>query len=138
MHFALVILLGFAAGILVGLMGIGGGIVVVPALVYLIGMDQHVAQGTSLFILLPPLGIGALYVYWRKGKVDLPAGILCAIGFLLGGWLGGHIAVGLSSRALQTFFGVFLMTSATLLWRQARQAKRKERQEDDQLQETHA
>lgn len=137
MHLALIILLGFAAGILVGLMGIGGGVVIVPALVYLVGMDQHVAQGTSLFILLPPLGIGALAVYWKKGKVDLSAGILCAIGFLLGGWLGGRIAVGLSSRVLQACFGVFLMVAAALLWRQARIAQRKQRQQD-RPQETHA
>lgn len=138
MHFLVVILIGLAAGILVGLMGIGGGTIVVPALVYLLGMDQHVAQGTSLFMLLPPLGLGALIVYWKKGKVDLRAGILCAIGFLVGGWLGGHIAVGLSSRALQTLFGVFLMLSAALLWRQARLAQRKIEVNRNRRQETHA
>jgi uncharacterized protein len=134
-HIVLIVFLGFAAGILVGLMGIGGGVVVVPALVYLASMDQHVAQGTSLFILLPPLGLGALAVYWKKGKVDLPAGISCAIGFLLGGWFGGHIAVELSSRVLQTLFGAFLMISAALLWRQA---QTKLQQEVKQSQETNA
>jgi uncharacterized protein len=138
MHFLLILLIGLVAGVLVGLMGIGGGTVVVPALVYLLGMDQHTAQGTSLFMLLPPLGLGALIVYWKKGKVDLPAGILCALGFLVGGWLGGHVAVGLSSRTLQTFFGAFLMFSAALLWRQARLAQRKEQQKPIQPQETHA
>lgn len=137
MHFVLIVLLGFGAGILVGLMGIGGGIIIVPALVYLVGMDQHVAQGSSLFVLLPPLGIGALMVYWKRGKVDLPAGILCAMGFLFGGWIGGRIAVGLSSRTLQTCFGVFLMVAAALLWRQSRIAQRKHR-EQNQPQETHA
>ena len=137
MHFALIVVLGFGAGILVGLMGIGGGVIIVPALVYLAGMDQHAAQGTSLLILLPPLGVGALAVYWKRGKVDLSAGILCAIGFLLGGWLGGRIAVGLSSRALQTCFGVFLMVAAALLWRHARTAQRKQ-QAENQPQETHA
>ena len=120
MHFALVILLGLGAGILVGLMGIGGGIVIVPALVYLLGMDQHIAQGTSLFILLPPLGLGALAVYWKKHEVDLRAGIVCAVGFLLGGYFGGRIALGISSRVLQSLFGVFLMFSAAMLWRQSR------------------
>lgn len=112
----------------------------VPALVYLIGMDQHVAQGTSLFIMLPPLGLGALAVYWKKRRVDLPAGITCGVGFLLGGWFGGHIAVGLSSRALQTCFGAFLMISAALLWRQARLAERKLQKQplQEQSQETHA
>jgi uncharacterized membrane protein YfcA len=119
MHWLIIIALGFAVGILVGMMGIGGGIVVVPALVYLAGMDQHMAQGTSLLILLPPLGLGALSVYWKKGHVDLRAGILCAIGLFLGGYFGGMIALGLVSRRLTSLFGIFLMLSAVLLWRQS-------------------
>jgi len=119
MHWLIIIALGFAVGILVGMMGIGGGIIVVPALVYLAGMDQHMAQGTSLLILLPPLGLGALSVYWKKGQVDLRAGILCAIGFFLGGYFGGMIAIGLASRRLTSLFGLFLILSAALLWRQS-------------------
>jgi uncharacterized membrane protein YfcA len=121
MHVAFILLLGLAAGILVGLMGIGGGIIVVPALVYLAGMDQHVAQGTSLFILLPPLGLGALGVYWKRGHVDFPAGIACALGFLAGGYFGGRMALGIPSRPLEALFGIFLMFSAGMLWRQTRQ-----------------
>ena len=75
MHTLVVLLLGLAAGILVGLMGIGGGTIVVPALVYLLGMTQHMAQGTSLFMQLLPIGLGALWVYWKAGEVDLRAGI---------------------------------------------------------------
>ena len=112
--------LGAISGLFSGLLGIGGGIVIVPALVYLLGMDQHIAQGTSLFILLPPLGLGALAVYWKKHEVDLRAGIVCAVGFLLGGYFGGRIALGISSRVLQSLFGVFLMFSAAMLWRQSR------------------
>lgn len=129
MHVIVVVLLGLGAGILVGLMGIGGGTVVVPALVYLLGMDQHVAQGTSLFILLPPIGLGALAVYWKKGEVDLPAGIACVAGFLIGGYFGGLIAVGIPSRSLQIFFGFFLMFSAAMLWRQSRRQKKGQEQE---------
>lgn len=125
MQIAFILLLGLAAGVLVGLMGIGGGIIVVPALVYLLGMDQHMAQGTSLFILLPPLGLGALGVYWKRGQVDLPAGIACALGFLLGGYFGGRMAVGIPSRALEASFGLFLIFSAAMLWRQTRQEDRK-------------
>jgi uncharacterized protein len=120
MHIVVVILIGLGAGLLVGLMGIGGGIVVVPALVYLLGMDQHMAQGTSLLMLLPPLGLGALWEYWKKGEVDWRAGVICAGGFFLGGHFGGLVAVGLSSRALQATFGFFLMFAALLLWRQPR------------------
>lgn len=120
MHILLVVLIGLAAGILGGTTGIGGGSLIVPALVYLVGMDQHMAQGTSLFILLLPVGIGGLSVYWKKSQVDVPAGLLCAIGFLIGGYLGGRMAVSISSRTLQGIFGLFLIFSALMLWRQSR------------------
>ncbi|HET9400676.1 MAG TPA: sulfite exporter TauE/SafE family protein [Candidatus Acidoferrales bacterium] len=116
MFFAAVVVMGFIVGILVGLMGIGGGVVLVPAMVYLLGMDQHMAQGTSLFLQLPPLGLGALLVYWRKGRVDLGAGVMCALGFLLGGFSGSKIAIGMNSRNLTGAFGIFLITAAILLW----------------------
>jgi len=104
-------------GVLVGLLGIGGGVVLVPALAYLLHMDQHMAQGTSLFILLPPLGLGALREYWKQGQVDLPAGILCALGMLVGGYLGGLISVPLPSTQLKGLFGCFLVLAALLLWK---------------------
>jgi len=113
----LILALGLTVGVLVGLLGIGGGVVLVPAMVYVLGYDQHLAQGTSLFILLPPIGLGALREYWKSGQVDLPAGINCAIGFLLGGYVGGRIAVPMLSRNLRGIFGCFLILSAVLLWR---------------------
>lgn len=119
MHAALIVLLGLGVGILVGLMGIGGGIVVVPALVYLVGFDQHTAQGTSLFLQLPPIGIGALYLYWKNHRVDLPAGGVCAAGFLAGGYFGSLLAIGISSAKLEALFGLFLMVAAILLWHQS-------------------
>jgi uncharacterized protein len=122
MQILIVLALGLTVGVLVGLLGIGGGIVLVPAMVYLLGYDQHLAQGTSLFILLPPIGLGALREYWKNGDVDLRAGILCAIGFFLGGYAGGLIAVPLPSRDLQGIFGFFLILSAILLWRKTRTA----------------
>lgn len=114
-----VLALGLVVGTLVGLLGIGGGVVLVPAMIYLLHYDQHLAQGTSLFILLPPIGLGALRTYWKNGQVDLRAGIYCAIGFLLGGYVGGRIAVPMNSRHLQGVFGFFLMLSAVLLWRKS-------------------
>lgn len=116
MTLIVLLLLGLVVGVLVGLLGIGGGVVLVPALVYLLGMDQHLAQGTSLLILLPPVGLGALREYWKQGQVDLGAGILCASGILVGGYLGGFIAVPLASRELKGLFGCFLMLAAFLLW----------------------
>jgi len=114
---ALILLLGLGVGVLVGLLGIGGGVVLVPAMVYALRMDQHLAQGTSLLILLPPVGLGALREYWKQGSVDLRAGIFCAAGMLVGGYLGGLIAVPLDSRRLQGLFGCFLIGAAFLLWR---------------------
>jgi uncharacterized protein len=120
MFFAEVIVMGLIVGVLVGLMGIGGGVVLVPAMVYMLGMDQHMAQGTSLFLQLPPLGLGALMVYWRKKQVDLPAGAMCAVGFLLGGFFGSRIAIGMNSRNLKGAFGLFIITAAILLWYKSR------------------
>lgn len=115
----LILAIGLGVGVLVGLLGIGGGVLLVPAMVYLLHMDQHLAQGTSLFILLPPIGLGALREYWRQGQVDLRSGILCALGMLVGGYGGGLIAVPLTSRELEGLFGCFLMIAACLLWRKA-------------------
>jgi uncharacterized membrane protein YfcA len=116
----LILVLGLTVGVMVGLLGIGGGVVLVPAMVYLLHFDQHMAQGTSLLILLPPIGLGALRQYWKNGNVDLRAGIYCAIGFLLGGYLGGRVAVPMRSASLQVTFGFFLMLSAVLLWRKTK------------------
>ena len=120
MTIILVLALGIFAGILVGLLGIGGGIVLVPAMIYVLHMDQHLAQGTSLFILLPPIGLGALREYWKAGNVDLRAGVLCAAGMILGAYLGSKFAVPMSTRMLKGFFGGFLIFSAVLLWTKAR------------------
>ena len=120
MTLILVLALGLAVGVLVGLLGIGGGVVLVPAMVYLLHFDQHLAQGTSLFILLPPIGLGALRQYWKAGQVDVRAGICCAIGFLLGGYVGGRIAVPMSSQTLRGVFAFFLLLSALLLWGKTR------------------
>jgi uncharacterized membrane protein YfcA len=114
-----VILLGLAVGVLVGLIGVGGGIVLVPAMVYLLRWDQHMAQGTSLLLQLPPIGLGALYLYWKKGNVNLRAGLVCALGFLLGGYLGSLGALEIPSKNLRGLFGLFLMVAALLLWRQS-------------------
>ena len=100
-------------------MGVGGGIVLVPALVYLLRMDQHMAQGTSLFLQLPPIGIGALYLYWKRAHVDLHAGLVCAAGFLVGGYWGSFVAIGIPSKDLRALFGLFLMFAAVMLMRQS-------------------
>ena len=114
---ALIVLLGLGVGVLVGLLGIGGGVALVPAMVYLLHMDQHLAQGTSLLILLPPIGLGAMREYWKSGQVDLKSGVLCALGMLIGGYGGSKLAIPMESRHLKGMFGCFLILAAVLLWR---------------------
>jgi uncharacterized protein len=110
------VLVGLAGGILVGFMGVGGGVVLVPAMVYLLHLSQHTSQGTSLFLQLPPLGVAGLLMYWKRGQVDLKAGLTCALGILLGGYFGSKMAIRLSSKDLREFFGLFLIVTAVLLW----------------------
>jgi uncharacterized membrane protein YfcA len=111
-HILLFLLLGLAAGVLSGLIGIGGGVLIVPGLVLLFGLPQHQAQGTTLAMLVPPIGILAAWTYYEKGYVDLKiAGLLCA-GFLVGGLLGGKIATTLSNAVLEKVFGAALLLIA--------------------------
>ncbi|CAG1003329.1 hypothetical protein GPROT1_04107 [Gammaproteobacteria bacterium] len=109
MMIALFIAVGLAAGVLSGLVGIGGGIIVVPALVYLFGFSQHQAQGTTLAMMVPPIGILAVWAYWSQGQVDIKAAALLCAGFIVGGYLGGKAAVSLSTPALTKAFGLVLL-----------------------------
>jgi uncharacterized protein len=103
------LLLGLAAGVLSGFIGIGGGILIVPALVLLFGFSQQQAQGTSLAILLPPVGILAAWTYYQRGFVDIKVALIIVAGFILGGWLGAKYATSLSNEVLTKAFGVVLI-----------------------------
>lgn len=105
----LMLLIGLFAGIISGVFGIGGGIVIVPALIYLAKFSQHAAIGTSLAILLPPVGIWAVLEYYRHGNVDLKAALIVAIAFMAGGWRGAHLANHLSGSVLKLMFGIFVI-----------------------------
>ena len=109
---SLYLLLGLIAGILSGLIGIGGGIIIVPALVLLFGLSQHQAQGTTLALLVPPIGILAAWTYYRQGAVDLRIAAFVALGFFVGGLLGARLATGLSNVVLEKIFGVSLLLIA--------------------------
>jgi uncharacterized membrane protein YfcA len=103
------ILLGLVGGTLAGLLGIGGAIIIIPVLVFVFGWQQHMAQGTTLAMLIPPIGILAALQYYKAGHVDLRvAGILC-IGFFFGGFIGGYVANQLSPDTLRKVFGVALL-----------------------------
>jgi uncharacterized membrane protein YfcA len=105
-------MLGLAAGTLSGIFGIGGGIILIPALVFLIGMTQHEAQGTTLAIMLLPIGLFAVLKYYAKGHVNLYIAFFIVIGFLAGGYLGASIAETIPNLVLRKAFGVFLMAVA--------------------------
>jgi len=105
----LFVLLGALAGVLAGLLGIGGAVLVVPMLVYGFGWEQHMAQGTTLAMLIPPIGILAAWQYYQAGHVDLKvAGLLC-LGFFIGGYFGGLFANQLPAPVLRKIFGVVLL-----------------------------
>lgn len=108
--------LGVFAGVLSGLVGIGGGIIIVPALVYFFGMDQKTAQGTSLAVLLPPTGLLAFMEYYWAGHVDVKVGALIIVGLLLGGWFGGEFAQQLPQVTLRKLFAVLLSITAVKMW----------------------
>ena len=106
------LLLGVFIGIVSGLVGIGGGALLIPVLVLGYGMTQHRAQGTSLATLLLPIGIFAFWKYYKAGDVDLKLALLVAIGFAVGGYLGGSWAVHLSDLTLRRGFAVLLIVIA--------------------------
>jgi uncharacterized protein len=108
----LFIALGAVIGLLSGIVGLGGGILVVPILRYGFGYTQTMAQGTSVAMLLPPIGILAAYQYWRNGQMNITVGLLLAAGFIVGGYFGGGIACKLNVLTLQRIFGVFLLAVA--------------------------
>src|SRR3978361_1431437 len=90
--FVILFLIGLCAGMLSGLIGVGGGIIIVPALMYFLGFSQHEAQGTSLGLLLLPIGILAVINYYNKGFIDVRLVGIMAIAFVIGGWLGSKLS----------------------------------------------
>jgi len=108
-NITLYILLGLGAGILSGIIGIGGGVIIVPALIFLFGLSQHEAQGTTLALLVPPIGILAAWTYYTQGYVNLKIAAFVCLGFFLGGLIGAKFATLLASSVLQKVFGVSLL-----------------------------
>ena len=104
--------LGIGTGILAGLVGVGGGLIIIPALAYFFKMDQHTAQGTSLAILLPPTGLFAFMQYYKAGHVDLVVAATIAVGVLVGGYFGGGWAQYISETALRKGFAVVMAVAA--------------------------
>jgi uncharacterized protein len=112
MTWVLVALIGLVAGVVSGLFGIGGAVVIVPALVLLAKLPQHTANGTSLAALLLPVGILGAIEYYRRGQVNIPYAVIIAFGLLIGAFVGANLAGVLADTTLRKAFGVFLLIVA--------------------------
>lgn len=113
---ALCALIGLTAGCLSGMFGIGGGVIMVPAFVLIVGMSQHQAQGTTLALMVPPIGLLAAYTYYQKGHVDLKvAGVVC-VAFFIGGLIGANFANAISETILKKAFAVLMLLIAVKMF----------------------
>ncbi|MBN1647698.1 MAG: sulfite exporter TauE/SafE family protein [Spirochaetales bacterium] len=103
------LLLGLIAGVISGIVGIGGGIIIVPALIFLFGFSQHQAQGTTLALMVPPIGFLAAYTYFKNGYVNIKISIIICIGFFIGGLIGSRLAIHIPNQILQKIFGAVML-----------------------------
>jgi uncharacterized membrane protein YfcA len=108
----LYLLLGLTTGILSGLIGIGGAIIIIPSLVLGFGMSQHTAQGTTLALMVPPIGLLAAWTYYKAGFVDFKIAALICLGFFVGGFIGARFVTDISDLLLKRIFGVLLLLAA--------------------------
>ena len=108
----ILIVLGIITGVMAGMLGIGGAIIMIPALVFLLGISQQTAQGTSLAVMLPPVGIIAAYNYYKAGHVNIRFAIILAVFFLVGSYFGSKLALNIPQLLLKKIFGVLLLLVA--------------------------
>ena len=108
----LLVVIGLASGMLSGLVGVGGGIIIVPALVFFLGFSQHQAQGTSLGLLLLPVGILAVMNYYNKGYIDIKVVLIMSVAFVAGGWAGSKLSLALPEVTIKRIFAIVLFYSA--------------------------
>jgi uncharacterized membrane protein YfcA len=108
----ILIVIGIITGAMAGMLGIGGAIIMIPALVFFMGFSQQMAQGTSLAVMLPPIGILAAYNYYKAGQVNIRFAIILAVAFLIGSYFGSKFALTLPQPLLKKIFGVLLLLVA--------------------------
>ena len=108
---------GLLAGILSGFVGVGGGIIIVPALVFFLGLTQHEANGTSLFVLCMPVVALGVMNYWKAGQVNWKYGLVIAGTFLIGGYVGSKFAAKISPAVIKVIFGVIMLYVAFVMIR---------------------
>lgn len=109
------VLIGVFAGVMSGFVGIGGGIIIVPALVYILGLSQHEAQGTSLLLMLPPIGVLAVMNYYKAGQMNISYGVIIAIAFVVGGYFGSKLSLQMSIGKVRLLFGILMLYMAIKL-----------------------
>ncbi len=112
----LLLLIGLVSGLLAGVLGVGGAIIVIPALVFILGMSQHQAQGTSLAFMVPPIGILATWNYWKAGYVNWKFALVLAITFMAGAYLGSLFSLQIPDKVLRKIFGVLLFVAAAKMF----------------------
>ena len=104
--------IGMVAGILSGMIGLGGGIIMIPSLVFLLSMDQRMAQGTSIAVMLPPIGLLAAYTYYKAGSVNIKYALIMAFAFIIGGYLGSKLALSIPVNVVRKAFAVLVIVIA--------------------------
>lgn len=104
----ILVIIGIGAGMLSGFIGVGGGIIIVPALIYFLGFTQHQAQGTSLFVLVMPVVILAVLNYWKSNNVNWQFGLIIAAAFVVGGYFGSKLSLRLSPGIVKLVFGILM------------------------------
>ena len=114
--------IGLLAGVLSGLFGIGGGILIIPSLIFLAKFHAKLAIGTSLGAMLLPVGLLGAYAYYQQGNLNIKASLVIGLGLFLGAYVGAKLAQGLSGTTLQRMFAVFIMLMAIRLWVEAGKA----------------
>ena len=105
----ILVIIGLLAGLLSGVIGIGGGLIMIPLMMMILGMDQLTAQGTSLAVMLPPIGILATYNYYNSGNLKIDYTIIIASTFVVGGYFGSKLALSLPINSLRLIFGVLML-----------------------------
>jgi len=105
----IILLIGLMAGLVSGALGVGGGIIIVPSLIFFLGFSQHLAQGTSLAILLLPTGILAVMQYYKNGYVDFKVAFILMLLFVIGAYLGSRLSVNIPDKMLRKIFGIFML-----------------------------
>lgn len=115
-EFFILVLIGLAAGVFGGMVGLGGGVIMIPAMIYILGITQTTAQGTSLAVMLPPVGIMAVMNYYKAGQINIKYALIIALAFTVGGYFGSKIALNIPVATVRKIFAVTLVAIAVQMF----------------------